>query len=315
MSENEGNRPIIVIKKKKGGHGHHGGAWKVAYADFVTAMMAFFLVMWLVAQSQKVKTAVAGYFRDPDAYMKNAGILPGGKGLNEGAAKTKIKEMEVDIETAVLEKAARQLKDTIDQSKILDGIKKQVEMTITKDGLEIQLLEKANQVLFDVGSTVPKETTKVLLAEIGREIGRLPNRVVISGHTDRRPYHDNAVFSNWELSCERANSARRVMAENGLRPEQIARVAGFADTVLKNPEDPFAASNRRISIMVLRSQAPIASNLTGAPAPSAGEEKPEEKTTEKPAEKPAEKVPAKPFERPVEKPTVVIPASGAHPAK
>jgi len=267
MSESE-NRPIIIIKKKKGGHGHHGGAWKVAYADFVTAMMAFFLVMWLVSQNSKVKTSVASYFRDPEGFAKNSGILPGGRGLNEGGAPPKIKELEVDVETAVLKKAARQLKDTIDQTKSLDGIKNQVEMTISKDGLEIQLLEKANQVLFDVGSTIPKDTTKAVLAEIGREIGQLPNKVIISGHTDHRPYHDNAFYSNWELSCERANSARRVMAESGLRVEQIARVAGFADTVLKNPQDPFAASNRRISILVLRTQAPIASNLTGAPPAS-----------------------------------------------
>jgi chemotaxis protein MotB len=266
MSESDNNRPIIVIKKKKGGHGHHGGAWKVAYADFVTAMMAFFLVMWILGQSNKVKQSVAAYFKDPEGFSKNAGILPGGRGLNEGGAAPKVKELEADFETAVLEKAARQLKDTIDQTKALDGIKNQVEMSISKDGLEIQLLEKANQVLFDVGSTTPKEATKAVLAEIGREIGRLPNRVVISGHTDQRPYHDNAIYSNWELYCERANSARRVMAESGLRVGQIARVAGFADTVLKNPQDPFAASNRRISILVLRSQAPIASNLTGAPA-------------------------------------------------
>lgn len=272
MSESDNNRPIIIIRKKKGGHGHHGGAWKVAYADFVTAMMAFFLVMWLVSQNSKVKTSVASYFKDPEGFSKNAGILPGGRGLNDGgAAPKKIKELEADFETAVLEKAARQLKETIDQTKALDGIKNQIEMSISKDGLEIQLLEKANQVLFDVGSTVPKETTKAVLAEIGREIGRLPNKVVISGHTDRRPYHDNAFYSNWELSCERANSARRVMAENGLRTEQIARVAGFADTVLKNPQDPFSASNRRISILVLRSQAPIASNLTGAPATASDE--------------------------------------------
>jgi chemotaxis protein MotB len=231
-------------------------------------MMAFFLVMWLVSQNSKVKTSVASYFRDPEGFAKNSGILPGGRGLNEGGAPPKIKELEVDVETAVLEKAARQLKDTIDQTKSLNGIKNQVEMSISKDGLEIQLLEKANQVLFDVGSTIPKDTTKAVLAEIGREIGQLPNKVVISGHTDRRPYHDNAFYSNWELSCERANSARRVMAESGLRVEQIARVAGFADTVLKNPQDPFAASNRRISILVLRTQAPIASNLTGAPPTS-----------------------------------------------
>jgi chemotaxis protein MotB len=265
MNESDNNRPIIVIKKKRRGHAHHGGAWKVAYADFVTAMMAFFLVMWLVSQSSKIKGSVESYFKDPEGFSKNTGIMPGGRGLNEGKAIPKIKELEADFETAVLEKAARQLKDTMDQTKALDGIKNQVELSISKDGLEIQLLEKANQVLFDVGSTTPKETTKALLAEIGREIGRLPNRVVISGHTDQRPYHDHAIYSNWELSCERANSARRVMAENGLRGEQIARVAGFADTVLKNPQDPFAASNRRISILVLRTQAPIANNLTGAP--------------------------------------------------
>jgi chemotaxis protein MotB len=254
MSEGEGNRPIIIVKKKRGHGGHHGGAWKVAYADFVTAMMAFFLVMWLVAQSSKVKNSVASYFKDPDAFAKNAGILPGGLGLNEGAGPKPKTVMAGDLETAMLEKAASKLKGTLEQTKVFAAIKSQVEISVTKDGLEIQLLEKANQVLFDVGSTVPKEFTRTVLAEIGREIGQLPNKVVISGHTDRRPYQDEAIYSNWELSCERANSTRRVMAENGLRGEQIARVAGFADTMPRTPQDPFAASNRRISILVLRTQ-------------------------------------------------------------
>jgi chemotaxis protein MotB len=269
MSEGEGNRPIIIVKKKKGHGGHHGGAWKVAYADFVTAMMAFFLVMWLVAQSSKVKESVASYFKDPDAFAKNAGILPGGLGLNEGAGPKPKMVQEGDLETALLEKTASKLKDSLEQTKVFAAIKNQVEISVTKDGLEIQLLEKANQVLFDVGSTVPKEFTRQLLAEIGREVGQLPNKVVISGHTDRRPYHDESIYSNWELSCERANSARRVMAENGLRGQQIARVAGFADTMLRTPDDPFAATNRRISILVLRTQ--ISIPLGGAETSQGGE--------------------------------------------
>ena len=248
------NRPIIVIKKKGGHGGHHGGAWKVAFADFITALMALFLVLWLVGQSKKVREAVAGHFRNPGLLENsNSGILPGNKGVNDAVSPQEEKEVQLKLEQemAKLERSAEHLQQVFSEADAFKNIRNQIQIRMTPDGLEIQLMEKAKKVLFDVGSAQPVHETREVLIEIAKEIGKIKNHAVISGHTDRRPYSDARTYSNWELSSDRANSARRVLVENGMRIDQIARVVGYADTQLLNAKDPFADSNRRITILVL----------------------------------------------------------------
>ena len=247
------NRPIIIVKKKGGHSGHHGGAWKVAFADFITALMALFLVLWLVGQSQKVKEAVAGHFRNPPGILdgSRSGLLPGNEGVNEAIQPKEDGPASFEGEMAKLERSAERLQQVFGETGAFSSIRNQIQIRMTPDGLEIQLTENAKKVLFEVGSAHPVQDTKEVLVQIAKEIGKISNRAVIAGHTDRRPYSDQRHYSNWELSSDRANGARRVLVENGMRPEQIARVVGFADTQLLNEKDPFADSNRRITILVL----------------------------------------------------------------
>ena len=250
------NQPVIIVKKKKGGHGgHHGGAWKVAYADFVTAMMAFFLVMWLVGQSPQVRAAVAGYFRNPGLFEfeKSNSMVPGGqKGIlpdpRAGAPR--------DPATASLEDAAR-LEDAAARiKKALGGVpefadlKDQIEISLTNEGLRIELLETALVGFFDTGSAQINASGEHILVAIARELSKVPNGVVFEGHTDSRPYQSTVGYTNWELSADRANAARRMMERHGLTRERVRGVRGCADTQLRTPQDPYDARNRRVTIIV-----------------------------------------------------------------
>jgi chemotaxis protein MotB len=247
------NRPIIIVKKKSGHGGHHGGAWKVAFADFITALMALFLVLWLVGQSQKVKEAVAGHFRNPPGILhgSRSGLLPGNEGVNEAIQPKEDSPVSFEDEMAKLERSAERLQQVFGETEAFKSIRNQIQIRMTPEGLEIQLTEKAKKVLFEVGSAHPVQDTKDVLIQIAKEIGKISNRAMIAGHTDRRPYSDERHYSNWELSSDRANGARRVLVENGMKPQQIARVVGFADTQLLNEKDPYADANRRITILVL----------------------------------------------------------------
>ena len=247
------NRPIIIVKKKGGHAAHHGGAWKVAFADFITALMALFLVLWLVGQSQKVKEAVAGHFRNPPGILdgSRSGLLPGNEGVNEAIQPKEDSPVSFEDEMAKLERSAERLQQVFGETDAFKSIRNQIQIRMTPEGLEIQLTEKAKKVLFEVGSAHPVQDTKEVLVQIAKEIGKISNRAMIAGHTDRRPYSDDRHYSNWELSSDRANGARRVLVENGMKPEQIARVVGFADTQLLNEKDPYADANRRITILVL----------------------------------------------------------------
>src|SRR5258706_7793263 len=247
------NRPIIIIKKKGGHGGHHGGAWKVAFADFITALMALFLVLWLVGQSKKVKEAVAGHFRNPPGILdgSRSGILPGNEGVNEAIQPKENSPVSLEDEMAKLERSAGHLQQVFTETDAFKSIRNQIQIRMSPEGLEIQLTENAKKVLFEVGSAPPVQDTKDVLIQIAKEIGKISNRAMIAGHTDRRPYSDSRHYSNWELSSDRANGARRVLVENGMKPEQIARVIGFADTQLLNEKDPYADANRRITILVL----------------------------------------------------------------
>ena len=246
------NQPIIIIKKAAHGkHGHHGGAWKVAYADFVTAMMAFFLVMWIVGQSPQVKAAVAGYFRDPGAFehQRSAGLLPG---ASAGVSTSQVAPpQDVEAAKATLERMAAQLREAIQSIPKFAALGDRLQIHVTEEGLLIELLETNNESFFDSGSAHLREDTVALLEVIGKELSALTNKVAIEGHTDSRPYSAPHGYTNWELSVDRANAARRVM-QTGLNPTQMEAVRGYADQHLRYPDNPLDPRNRRISIVVRR---------------------------------------------------------------
>jgi chemotaxis protein MotB len=251
------DQPVIIVKK--GGHshgGHHGGAWKVAYADFVTAMMAFFLVMWIVGQSNPMKAGVAGYFRDPGVFDRGtggaAGIMPGApKGIT--APTPTPNDTDVAVAKEVLEQAAQRLREAIEQLPDFSKIKDRVDIEVTSEGLRIELIDTANDSFFQVGSAALHSDSKQLLGVIASELGKIPNRIAVEGHTDGRPFGAREGYGNWELSADRANSARRAMQDSGLRPDQIDTVRGYADRRPRIADDPLDARNRRISIVVRNS--------------------------------------------------------------
>jgi chemotaxis protein MotB len=248
-----GLQPIIVKKKKAGHHGHHGGAWKVAYADFVTAMMAFFLVMWLVGQSKAVKSAVAGYFRDPGAFdqAKSDGPIAGGDlRLDPQAAPPADPAAGLaDDERASLEDTAKRIKQRLADAPDLRALGRQIDIQVTRDGLRIELVDAERQAFFASGSAALAAGTEKVLELIARELGGLKNSIVVEGHTDSRPYAVTDIYSNWELSADRANAARRIMERGGLHAGQVRGVRGYADRQLRVGE-PLDPRNRRVSVIV-----------------------------------------------------------------
>ncbi len=232
------DRPPIIIKKVVGHAGHHGGAWKVAYADFVTAMMALFIVLWLLSSSKKVQEAVGGYFRDPTGKTKNIGNDVNGSGQNILISKDDMPKLKLALEARLHE------------MNNFESLKNQIEMTVTAEGLRIELLETATGTFFESGRAQPSQTGKQLLSLLAQELGKLPNRISIEGHTDSKPYPGKNEYSNWELSADRANAARRLMEDDGLRENQVAQVRGYADQMLRKPDKPLDPSNRRISVIV-----------------------------------------------------------------
>ncbi len=255
--DEEHNTPVrIIIKKKKGhGGGHHGGAWKVAYADFVTAMMALFIVLWIVGQSTAVKNAIAAYFKDPGVFTsgRTGGVLPDAQKTTpmppppapfDGPAA----EMEkLKAEAAQIEKA---ISGQTEFKKFIDKI----HLTVTDEGLRIDLVEASEGLFFDIGKAHIKPETVKLLKIIAAHVGKLPNDVIVEGYTDARPYVSTG-YSNWDLSTDRANSARKVLDEGGLRKNQVIQVRGFADRKLRMPDKPMDFTNRRVSILVAAKQA------------------------------------------------------------
>jgi chemotaxis protein MotB len=231
-------QPIII--KKKGGHGgHHGGAWKVAYADFVTAMMALFIVLWLMNSSKPIQEAVGGYFRDPNGLAQKKGSAV------EGAGKAAPVEKQVDMAKLKQEllKAMQPLAD-------FEKLKKQIELTLTPEGLKIEFIEDPKGTFFENGKAQPTPSLQELLKVLSVEVGKLPNPVSIEGHTDSKPFSDSRTYGNWELSTDRANAARRMMQDSGLRPNQVVQVRGYADQNLRKPLQPEDASNRRVTLII-----------------------------------------------------------------
>jgi chemotaxis protein MotB len=239
-------QPIIVIKKKGGHGGHHGGAWKVAYADFVTAMMSLFIVLWLMSSSEKVKKAVAGYFNDPKGTSTLLGTTLTGTGATVTAASNDN-----------LQKLKEKLEEEIKARKDLEKLSKQIEITITPEGLRVELLESKNGTFYESGSAYLSPSGQELLTLLGSELKTLPNNLLIEGHTDAAQYSNDANYSNWELSADRANSARRLLQQDGVRKDQVSQVRGYADQLLRVKNDPYDASNRRISILVKNQEGPL----------------------------------------------------------
>src|ERR1700722_19002338 len=230
---------IIVIKRpRKGGHRHHGGAWKVAYADFVTALMALFIVLWLMGADEDTKKAVSSFFTNPSGPGKLTGTAAAGSGHS------------IEIPKTDMHKLREKLQQALMKVPNFTDLKDHVEITVTSDGLRIELLESEAGVFFEQGKPVPSASGSELLQNLAHELGELPNDLLIEGHTDSKPYGGDASYGNWELSTDRANAARRGMEADGLRPNQVAQVRGYADRQLRHPEDPDNASNRRISVIV-----------------------------------------------------------------
>ncbi|MGB6946594.1 MAG: flagellar motor protein MotB [Bryobacteraceae bacterium] len=238
MSAKKGLAPIIIIHKKAEHHDdEHGGAWKVAYADFVTAMMALFIVLWLLSASEKVQKAVGGYFQDPTGKGHQVGSTTAGNGETLTLSEKQLKEIKDKIEQAMKQIPA--FKD----------MQNQIKMTMTAEGLRIDLLETKRGLFFETGNPAPTPAGGELLKVLAGELMKLPNKIAIEGHTDSTPY-GRPDYSNWELSADRANAARRILTESGLPDDQISQVRGFADQRLLLKNDPTNPSNRRISIIV-----------------------------------------------------------------
>jgi len=299
MSEEQ--EPVIVVRKiKRVSGGHHGGAWKVAYADFVTAMMAFFLVMWILGQgTRQQKAAISEYFNNPSMQQGQATVAPPGQIGDGGASDSMIKlggAMDIphgpgderryakpqasreDVEKlaraqekARLEELMKQLNAAIQSSQALAPFKDQLLLDITSEGLRIQIVDKQNRPMFDTGSARLKDYTVNILHELASFINKVPNQISISGHTDDAPYSNGRDYSNWELSADRANAARRALIEGGLQGGKIARVVGLADSVPFDRSHPGAAINRRISIIVMTHEAAEAAKSpeTAESAPAA----------------------------------------------
>ncbi|MEJ0088008.1 MAG: flagellar motor protein MotB [Pseudomonadota bacterium] len=299
-------RPIIVVKKKIQAAGHHGGAWKVAYADFVTAMMAFFLVMWLVtAVSKEQRAAIFDYFKNPSMEPgKSVKPAPGQMGpggastspINLGggldAPKTSLKktdavgatvmtspaapidlkseeqkaaeavEVAKQLEKKRLDALMQDLKEAISKSQALKPFKDQLLLDVTPEGLRIQILDAQNRPMFDLGSSRLKPYTSDILREVTGYLKTVPNRLSITGHTDATPYAGVTGFTNWDLSTDRANAARRALEGAGLETERISRVVGLGSSVLFDKENPRNAVNRRISIVVMTHEADENAKLT-----------------------------------------------------
>jgi chemotaxis protein MotB len=298
----ENNQPIIVKRVKKYGAGHHGGAWKIAFADFATAMMAFFLVLWLMSSATpEQKKAISGYFQDPVGFTESASpyvIDLGGtptpapdRTLNpelkdapdakeqatEPMDAAEVETLAEKIERERLDLLLQELQNKVNENPELQKFKDQILFEITQDGLRIQIMDAENRPMFDSGSARLKPYFEDILLAMADTIKEVPNKISISGHTDAKPFAGAGEFGNWELSAGRANAARRALVAGSYPDDQVARVVGYASSALFDRDDPFNPVNRRIDIIVLTKKAQRAiegsqseTPSDGAPAPDAG---------------------------------------------
>ncbi|MBT2768081.1 flagellar motor protein MotB [Stenotrophomonas sp. ISL-67] len=282
------NKPTVIVRRvRKGRHAtHHGGAWKVAYADFVTAMMAFFLVLWLMAATTKPERAsISEYFRNPSPLTGQSPTPAPGMAGPGGASTSMIKlggatdisrgnsndpfqnhqaerpvpqEEEREREKKQLEALKQELEEAISRSQALEPFKDQLLLDLTPEGLRIQIVDKQNRPMFDMGSAALKTYTRDILRELSQFINHVPNRISITGHTDTTAYNATHGYSNWELSADRANAARRALLDGGMADEKVTRVVGLSSSVLFDKTQPDNPINRRISIVVMTKAAEAA---------------------------------------------------------
>jgi chemotaxis protein MotB len=246
-------KPRVIVKRRKNvGAAHHGGSWKVAFADFMTAMMAFFLVMWITNLNPATRKAIEGYFQDPRGWdEKMAGSIVETPGVSPGS---KIAAIPLATDQATqrtnFERTKKAIETVLQEDSSFAGMKDFVSITITQEGLLIEMMDSEESFFFQSGSAVLKEKAQRLFATIAVELAKLPNPIVFQGHTDITPYGDGrTAYTNWELSTDRANAVRRVMVLRALPDQQVAEVRGFGPTKLRNPENPTHFSNRRVSIL------------------------------------------------------------------
>jgi chemotaxis protein MotB len=245
---------IRIVKRKKGHAAHHGGSWKVAYADFVTAMMAFFMVMWLLSMDQKMKDAIEGYFSNPVGFKKgfSAGtnIISSGNSP-AGEVKPPLRILIRTSEEKKFGNLAKDLRNRLNSSPDLRALGAHIEAVETKSGLRIELIEtKSGQTFFRNGSAEMLPITVAALKLIGTELSQLQTPIIIEGHTDSHKFSSSATYTNWELSSDRANAARRMIEAAGVDPSRIQEVRGMADRDLRVPSNPLDPANRRISILL-----------------------------------------------------------------
>ena len=281
MAEDFSQKPIIIKRIKKIAGGHHGGAWKIAYADFVTAMMAFFLLMWLLGSTtQGDKEGISEYFKTPlkiallggDGSGDSTSVIKGGgddlsrrigqmrrsdfDDLKQSLDMDALQALQDRVEREQLEKLKIKIEDAINSNPELNRFKSQLLLDITSEGLRIQIVDEKNRPMFAIGKAELQPYTKMILREIGKMLNDVGNKISLSGHTDATPYPSGEKsYSNWELSADRANASRRELIVGGMKPEKMLRVVGLSSAVMFDKEDPFNPFNRRISIIVMNKKA------------------------------------------------------------
>jgi chemotaxis protein MotB len=287
MSSEKAKSTIVIKRIKKGGHGHHGGAWKIAYADFVTAMMAFFLLMWLLGSTTKGDLkGIADYFQSPlqvamaggsGAGDANSLIQGGGPSLTDAPGQIKRGDSEQEKKRRAAERAERARRERIQMEALkakleaalqlnpkLSEMRHQIRIEITPDGLRIQIVDDFNRPMFSLGGAQVQPYMRDLLQEIGRVLNEVDNKVALSGHTDAAPYAGGERgYSNWELSADRANASRRELIAGGMNSDKVLRVVGLADSNLLNKDNPRDPLNRRITIIVMNKIAEEKMNRAG----------------------------------------------------
>lgn len=251
MADENSDQPIIIKKIIQGGHGHHGGAWKVAYSDFVTALMALFIVLWILGQDDSIKENIQHYFNDPIGFAggKGPSIIDGnGNKIISPKIMQDLDQKEVERER--LEEMGENLTNNL-QNLDFQNIIEQIDIEVTEEGLRIEIMETGKDAFFEVGTASLKKTATEILSTIGKQMTELDNKIVVEGHTDARGFSNGLNgYSNYELSADRANSARRALIASGLDADQIDEIRGYAANRLRDKENPYAVVNRRISIIV-----------------------------------------------------------------
>lgn len=248
--------PTVIIVRRRvasGGHGHHGGSWKVALADFMTSMMALFLVLWLVQDSPK-KAAIAGYFRDPKGTAEATSM----NRLNGGLPTAHIPTVRPPSRAPgfdQLKKLQERIQISLSEIPEFHGLIKHLEFEMTEEGLRISMSEDSLGVFFQAGRAIPTPSAARFLAVLGQQLGTVENQLVMEGHTDATPFRSRDAYGNWELSADRANTARRIFDIGGTRPRQVVEVRGMADHRLRYPDQPTSPANRRITVTVLSPEA------------------------------------------------------------